>query len=65
MSGITDNMEEGSPPNVKDHAGAVAPGQRVHLGTNLTFRTLPLEVSELHRAFNETEAQANISFNKR
>ena len=60
-----DNLEEGSPPNVKDHVGVVAPGQRVHLGTNLTFRTLPLEASELHRAFNETEVQANISFIKR
>ena len=45
MSGITDNMEEGSPPNVKDHAGAVTPGQRVHLGTNLSFWPLLLEAS--------------------
>ena len=60
-----DNLEEGSPPNVKDHVGVVAPGQRVHLGTKLSFRTLPLEASELHLAFNETEAQVNIIFIKR
>ena len=44
----------GSPPNVKDHVGAVTPGQRVHLGTYLSFGPLLLEASELHLAFNET-----------
>ena len=59
-------MEEGSPPNVKDYVGAVTPGQRVHLGTNLSFRPLLLEASELHLAFNvETEAQVDIFFIKR
>ena len=58
-------MKEGSPPNVKDYVGAVAPRQRVHLGTNLSFRPLLLEASELHLAFNETEAQVNIIFIKR
>ena len=43
----------------------MTPGQRVHLGTNLSFRPLLLEASELHLAFNETEVQVDILFIKR
>ena len=43
----------------------MTPRQRVHLGTNLSFRPLLLEASELHLAFNETEVQVDIFFIKR